>query len=267
MSKIKLVVSDCDGTLVTPDKQLTVATRAAVARLHAAGIGFTITSSRPSFGMRMFIAPLGIQLPIGGFNGSAIIQPDGTPIAQHLIPRQAAEASIAFLRSEGIDVWVFTPTEWLILRADGEYVAHEQKTIDHAPLVVDDFTQHVGDACKIVGASRDFDKLARCEDRLRTALGAGAHAARSQTYYLDVTPPNQDKGNFVDFIAARVGVAEGAIATLGDMPNDVPMFRRSGLSFAMGNAPDPVKAQSTHVTDTNRDDGFAKAIEKILAHR
>ena len=35
------------------------------------------------------------------------------------------------------------------------------------------------------------------------------------------------------------------IATIGDQPNDVLMFKRSGFSIAMGNAPDEVKAQAS----------------------
>ena len=43
------------------------------------------------------------------------------------------------------------------------------------------------------------------------------------------------------------------------------MFAKSGLSFAMGNAEDNVKAQATRVTDSNENDGFAKAIDQIMA--
>jgi Cof subfamily protein (haloacid dehalogenase superfamily) len=264
MSRIRLVISDCDGTLVTPDKQLTPATRAAVARLHAAGVGFTVTSSRPSFGMRMLIAPLGITLPIGGFNGSSIVLPDMTPLAQHAIPRDAAQQSIDLLARAGVDIWVFTADAWVISNRKGVYVAHEEDTIQSAPTVVSDFAPYLDRACKIVGASKDPDKLARCEADMQQALGQTAHAARSQSYYLDVTPPGQDKGNFVDAMAARLSVAKHEIATLGDMRNDVPMFKRSGVSFAMGNAPDAVKAEASHVTASNTDDGFAKAIDLIL---
>ena len=52
MTRIALVVSDVDGTLLTKDKTLTDGARAAVRRLHDAGIGFTIISSRPTIGMR-----------------------------------------------------------------------------------------------------------------------------------------------------------------------------------------------------------------------
>ena len=48
------------------------------------------------------------------------------------------------------------------------------------------------------------------------------------------------------------------------MENDLAMFAKSGLSFAMGNASDHVKKHAKYVTDTNENDGFAKAIEKVL---
>jgi hydroxymethylpyrimidine pyrophosphatase-like HAD family hydrolase len=48
------------------------------------------------------------------------------------------------------------------------------------------------------------------------------------------------------------------------MQNDLAMFRRSGLSFAMGNATDDVKKVATHVTTSNENEGFAGAMEMIL---
>ena len=87
---------------------------------------------------------------------------------------------------------------------------------------------------------------------------------RSQTYYLDVTPPGFDKGTFVQAIAKRLGISTDAVATIGDMQNDLAMFHNSGISFAMGNATDDVKQQATHVTKSNEEDGFAAAIEVIL---
>ena len=97
MTRIALVVSDVDGTLLTKDKTLTNAARDAARRLHAAGIGFTVTSSRPTIGMRFLIEPLAITLPIGAFNGSAIVDPQMKAIEQHVIPLAAAERSIEML--------------------------------------------------------------------------------------------------------------------------------------------------------------------------
>ena len=265
MTRIALVVSDVDGTLLTTEKVLTERTTSAVRKLHEAGIGFTITSSRPTIGMRFLIEPLGITVPIGAFNGSCIVDPELKPVEQHLIPEAAARRALEVLTEFGTEIWLFTADLWLARDANGQYVPYEKRAIRADPTIVADFTPYLASACKIAGASADTAGLQRCEAAMREALGAQATAARSQSYYLDITPPGVNKGTFVQTIARRLGISTDAVATIGDMQNDLAMFHVSGLSFAMGNATDDVKRQATHVTASNEDEGFAKAMEMILA--
>src|SRR6201997_4102299 len=107
MTRTALVVSDVDGTLLTKDKVLTEAARAAVRKLHATGIGFTIVSSRPTIGMGFLIEPLAITLPVGAFNGSSIVDSQLKPIEQHLIPTATAQRSLDVLIEFGVDIWLF----------------------------------------------------------------------------------------------------------------------------------------------------------------
>ena len=264
MTRIALVVSDVDGTLLTKDKTLTARAQSAAQRLHAANIGFTITSSRPAIGMRFLIEPLGITLPVGPFNGSSIIDPQMNLVETHVIPAAAAQRSLDILNEFGVDIWLFTNDKWLIGNSDGEYVGHETRTIRADPTIVADFSPFVHAACKIVGASSDAARLRDCEAAVKEAVSADANAVRSQTYYLDVTPPGCDKGTFVEAMAKRLGLSTDVVATIGDMQNDLAMFAKSGVSIAMGNATDDIKARATHVTTSNEDEGFAGAIEMIL---
>lgn len=265
MSRIALVVSDVDGTLLTKDKILTDRAQAAARRLHEAGIAFTITSSRPAIGMRFLVEPLQITLPVGPFNGSSMVDSSMTPLEQSLIPSEAVARSLELFNQFGVDIWLFTNEAWLTRNPDGDYVPNEKRAIRADPTIVQDFSPYVSQACKIVGSSRDFDLLIRCESAMREALGAQALAVRSQSYYLDITPPGRDKGTFVTAIAKRLGIPLEAVATIGDMHNDVAMFEVSGLSIAMGNASDEVKGHASRVTASNEDDGFAKAMETILS--
>ena len=264
MTHIALVVSDVDGTLLTKDKTLTDDAKRAVRRLHEAGIGFTITSSRPTIGMRFLIEPLAITLPVGAFNGSCIVDPELEPIERHLIPAPAVERSLKVLNEFGIDIWLFTNDLWLTRHPDADYVPHEKRAIRADPTIVEDFAPYLSSACKIVGSTSDAGLLQRCEAAIQQALGTQATAVRSQSYYLDITPPGCDKGTFVQWIAKRLGISTDAVATIGDMQNDLAMFKTSGLSIAMGNATDDVKRSATLVTTSNENEGFAEAMEMVL---
>jgi hydroxymethylpyrimidine pyrophosphatase-like HAD family hydrolase len=68
----------------------------------------------------------------------------------------------------------------------------------------------------------------------------------------------------VEYLSRHLGLPAQEIATIGDQPNDVLMFKRSGFSTAMGNASDQVKAQAAAVTDSYNDEGFAKAMEAFI---
>ncbi|MGO1078864.1 HAD family hydrolase [Inquilinus sp. CA228] len=265
--RIALLISDVDGTLVDPDKAVTPATVAAVRRLGEAGIGFSIVSSRPPRGLSGLIGQLGLALPLGGFNGGTIFRPDQSVVSALTVPEPAARTTLETLRRFGADVWVFADNQWLTMDPDGPYVPLERHTVGFEPTIVGDFGPYLGRAGKIVGSSRDFDLLARCEAELRGLLGGSAIAARSQRYYLDINHPEADKGHAVGRIAAAAGVDPAEVAVIGDAANDVPMFKAAGLSIAMGNAIDEVKALAHFTTAGNDADGFAQAVDRLLLPR
>jgi Cof subfamily protein (haloacid dehalogenase superfamily) len=263
-TKISAVVSDVDGTLMTDDKRLTPRAQAAVAKLHARGIIFTIISSRPPRGLRMLLEPLEITTPIGCFNGAVIARPDLSVITAHVLPSEVARCALDMLNERGAQAWMFSGPDWLTRDCDGPYVGLEERTVEFGPTVVDDFEPALADVAKIVGISTDFELLARCEDDVRAALAGRVCVARSQPYYLDITHPLANKGVALTELANLSGIPPTEIAVIGDGGNDVAMFERSGLSIAMGNASPHVQRAADFVTDTNSQEGFANAIERFI---
>lgn len=261
---IALLVSDVDGTLVTPDKALTPRAIAAVERLRAAGIAFAITSSRPPAGLAYLVAPLGLTTPIAGFNGGMVVDQTGRVLSELTLPEAAARATIEALRQAGADIWVFQGNDWLLTDPHGAYVAHEQMTIRYAPRVVGDFCAVLDGATKIVGSSRETERLKAAEASLRGCLDGHAAISMSQSYYLDITHQDAHKGTAVLTLSRLLGIPTARIATIGDMENDVRMFEVAGFSIAMGNATPEVKARATAVTATNEEDGFAVAVERYI---
>src|ERR1017187_9894305 len=244
---IRLLLADVDGTLVTPDKQLTDRAVDAVRKLGDAGILFAITSGRPPKGMSMLIGPLDIATPIAAFNGGLLVNRDMSVVEQRVLPEELVVPVADLIGSFGLDTWVYRGPDWYVPDPHGSHVARESRTVQFEPKVMD-----------------SLDAVTRATSATHDRFGDHVAASRSQPYYLDVTHPEANKGAVARYMSARYGIPPEAIATIGDMPNDVLMFAHSRLSIAMGNARPEVQSVARRVTASNADEGFANAVEKFI---
>jgi Cof subfamily protein (haloacid dehalogenase superfamily) len=261
---VRLVVADVDGTLVTPDKILTPRARAAVRAVIEAEIAFTITSGRPPLGMKTLIDELGLQDPIAAFNGGLFARPDLSVISEQIIPAETTRPVVDFLTQQKLDVWVYGGKDWYVRSRHAPHVDREEWTVKFSPTVVETLEGVLDRVIKIVGVSDDPDAMAHCVTAVQQQFGQHVSAALSQPYYLDVTHPKANKGEVVSALSALLAVPAAQIATIGDMPNDVLMFKRSGVSIAMGNASPDVQQAATFVTRSNTEEGFALAMERFV---
>lgn len=267
MPAIRLLLADVDGTLLTPEKVLTPRACQAVRRLRERGIAFAIISGRPPRGLRMLVEPLGIDTPMTTFNGGMLVRPDLTPIERKLLPADTIAETHEALARHRLDAWVYLSRDdggvsWLVPALDRPHVEHEQRTVQFAPEVAPELAALRDGVVKIVGVGDDVEAVARCEEELRT--GCRISAARSQPYYLDVTHPDANKGTAARRLSALLSIPCEHIASIGDMPTDIGMFQASGLSIAMGNAGPEVQRVASELTASNEDEGFARAVERLL---
>ena len=264
---IAAVLADVDGTLVTKSKALTPRALEAVEELHERGVLFAITSGRPPRGMRMLVHPLEMRGPMAAFNGGIMVTPDMTIVDERTIPAEVAPAVIEAIQAHGLYAWIYRGAEWFVTDPQAPHAARESSTVQFPPTVVPSYEGLLDRAVKIVGVSDDHDLVAQCEAAVQQEFGTHASANRSQPHYLDVTNPYANKGIVVERMSYYYRIPLEQIATIGDQPNDVLMFERSGVSIAMGNASDEVQQQATFVTASNEDEGFAKAIEEFILPR
>ena len=220
--RVRLVIADVDGTLVTQDKILTPRAIEAVKKLHDAGILFGITSGRPPRGMKMLIDPLEITEPIAGFNGGVVVKPDLEPVSKQLLSADVAAEVVRSIVKHRLDIFLYTDRDWFVSNADGPHVAREAWTVKFQPTVVQDFDSLTNNVVKVTGVSDDLEAVARCEKDLQQWSAGRVSAARSQPYYLDVTNPKANKGEVVGMFAQLCNIPPSEIATIGDMPNDSP---------------------------------------------
>jgi hypothetical protein len=264
---VRFVLADVDGTLVTPEKELTDRTIAAVRRLREAGIDFAVTSGRPPRGMAMLVEPLGLTHPLAAFNGGMFVRPDMSVLEERAIAPDVVAPAVELIESKGLDAWLYRGADWLLTDPEGPHVARESATVRFAPTRVKSLDGITESIVKIVGVSDDLPRVAEAEAAARGEFGDHVSAARSQPYYLDVTNPDANKGAVVRYFSRANHLPPETIATIGDMPNDVLMFAHSGLSIAMGNASGEVQRAARRVTASNDKEGFALAIERFVLPR
>lgn len=261
---VRLLISDVDGTLVNKQKRLSPATIDAVRRLEIAGVSFTIISARPRSGMMPIATTLGIDAPMGAFNGGLIFRRDGWTGEHHVIAAEVARGVLDLAQGAPVDTWVFADDRWYASTDQGTHVVSERIASNQAPVVRADFADLVDRADKITFVSDVPSVLADLLARSRAAFGERATIAQSQTYYLDVTALEANKGAGVEALTGAIGIDLTDTAVIGDQYNDLPMLTRAGFAIAMGNAPDDVKAAAHAVTDANDADGVAQAIDRLI---
>jgi hydroxymethylpyrimidine pyrophosphatase-like HAD family hydrolase len=164
----------------------------------------------------------------------------------------------------GAGLWVFADGLWFASDLGHRLIDRERASsfIDPLPLVAADLPH--GRIDKIVAVCDDLAVAAVLERDGGAALAGRAEVSRSQPFYCDFTHNLAQKGLGLARLAELAGVPLGQVAALGDGTNDIPMLRAAGLSFAMGQGSEPVRAAAGRVTASNQEDGVAAAIDSLL---
>jgi Cof subfamily protein (haloacid dehalogenase superfamily) len=279
--KISILLADVDGTLVDSQKRITPRAKAAIQKLKEAGIKFAVTSGRPPRGMKMIVEAVKLSTPIAAFNGGMLVEPETMKVlTQQTLDAEIARSVIKRVGEFNLDVWVYAGVNWYLLDLNSPHREKEERTVQFPPTVVKNFDEALEQGvAKVVGVSDEYHLVAKAEKGIVEEFEHGVHAkctttsrdcepsvsaARSQPYYLDVTHPKANKGFVVKMLADLLKIPPAEFATIGDMPNDVLMFKQSGYSIAMGQASEEVKQSATSVTAGMDDEGFAKAVENFV---
>lgn len=261
---IRLLVTDIDGTLVRNDKTLPGANRDAILALATQGVAITLISSRPPSGIVRLAETLRLSGPFAAFNGGTMFDLGGAIHFAHRLEATDAVATLQLMDRPGITPWVYADGLWFVTDPNNLHLPRERLASALEPIQGVDLASLGGRIDKIVAVSDDHALLRRIEERAVAMLGMRATVARSQPYFLDITHRLANKGDGIAALARAFGVEMAQTAAIGDMPNDVPMFARSGFSVAMGQAPAAVRETADAVAATNEENGVADAILRFI---
>lgn len=268
MFECKLICTDIDGTLLDSRHQITERTKETLRRARRKGIIVALVSGRIASSLAILQQEIGIQGPLGCFNGSLALDEDGNELEAHPIRLEQALEVLEAVRHTELEAFVFTNESWYTKARSPWYDIEVEASRTEGRIVP--FSElscafHPGERpFKVLCMHHDPAYVARVQPGLQQAFGSSLNILNSSPKYIEILARGVDKGHAVRSLCNAYSIDASTVMAVGDFYNDIGMFRASGYSVAMGNAPQAVKDHAIAVTRNNNEDGLALAIEAVL---
>jgi len=263
---IKIIAMDLDGTLTNEMKEITPDTLQALMKVQSEGVRLVLASGRPPYGMR----PLSRQLKMeeyGGmilcYNGGHVETCEDNPqlLVEYALDESLIPQLKAFQEESGMTLMTYYKDRIYTEQPDNKYVGISANNNKMKVCGVEDIIRDTPRPLNKFLMVGDPELVPYWEKKMQEAMVGKMHILRSTPYFIELLPIGIDKGPSLVQILTRLGLHPSQMMSFGDSYNDITMLQVAGIGVAMGNADDKVKASADYVTDTNENDGIAKALK------
>jgi Cof subfamily protein (haloacid dehalogenase superfamily) len=260
----KLLALDLDGTLIGRDLTISTRTKSAISQIMSQGVIVTIATGRMFQSALPFANELNISAPLICYQGAMVANPTTKEILWHLpVPLTLAKQVIESVREDGLHINAYLDDELYVDRVNEEAELYSviSKVEAHPVGNLLDFLDRDPTKLVIIGKPVEIDGIT---SKLSDKFGSALYVAKSYERFCEIAHPDCGKGKALAQIAARLGIAQSEVVTIGDNPNDVDMLEWAGMGIAMANGTDESQKASDWVTGSIEEDGVAQAIEKFF---
>ena len=265
MSKIKLVATDIDGTILKYNGECDKEVSDCIKKLDECGVKVVLVTGRMHKSAKKIADELGLQTPIVSYQGALVR--DNTPqeniIYERYIPNDKARSIIDWCKKEDVHINLYINDDLYVEKENEftkKYAGHQ-----HIPFNIVPF-----DNIKIDRVNKillidynDADKITYLSQKLQKDYPE-LFIVKSTDYFCEVCHKEATKGDGVKCLEEFYGITKEEVLTIGDHNNDIELIKAGGIGVAMGNATDELKAVADYVTDTIDNNGFVKAMEKFV---
>ena len=264
---MKLLAVDLDGTCLDRTDVLRPSVLAALKKAAGAGVTVAVSTGRNLLGIPAALRESGFVRWCITSNGAAIYDLSaGSAVFERSIPVETAADLLATVRGMGYPTSVTVGRD--VIDCDREvYALRHSFFHDYAEsLFSDDLAAYV--------RARGEDPAKVHVLYLRRLDGTPVHALLQTVPgiaftgdvkgHTEIVAAGVDKGAALLHLCSRLGVRPEETAAIGDSENDLTMLRAAGLSVAMGNAPEAIRAAARFTTADCDHDGVPQAVEMLL---
>ena len=268
---IKLIAIDMDGTLLNEKKHIDKAQKEAIHEAVEAGIKIVLCTGRPLYGILPFYEELGLsELDSEGYvilnNGCSIHKTKDWELIDQ-VNFTSDDIDYLYKFSEGYDINFTLVNDYYYFNIDDRKPTDE--LITDAGFVFSDITnislkEAKNGKHKIIKIMflGNPNIMANFQKENENILKDKYSGVLSQPYVYEILPKGNNKGTGLKKLAKKLGIKQEEIMAIGDGNNDIEMFEYANYSVAMENGTELAKKAAKYQTDSNENDGVAKAIRK-----
>lgn len=261
---IKMVATDIDGTILGYDFVFRPAVKDCIKKLYQAGIKVVLVTGRMHYATEKIARELGITTPLVSYQGGLIKEQgeNGKVLYQRNLSDDRAKQVIKWAKDNNVHINLYMDD---VLYVENDDIAIKRYTGErYIPYKVCSFDDlEIKNVNKILGIDfNDAERVTGWVEELRKLMPE-LYIVKSTPYFCEITNPEAKKSCAVEFLSNMWGIKKEEILTIGDQNNDIELLKAGGISVAMGNATEELKACADYITDSIERDGFPKAIEKF----
>ena len=264
----KLIAIDMDGTLLREDKSVSERTKNAIKLAKEKGVYVVIATGRPIDGVSRYLEELdmlGENDYVLSYNGGLVLKTKSREVVSKTVLTGADLHYLHNLSKElGVNIHAFSEVHGLMTPKNSKYTEVEAN-INGIKITINDYSDIEDDHSIIkVMMIDEPEVLQKAIDNLPKEVYEKYTVVRSAPFFLEFLNKKVNKGTGVELLAKHLDIKQEEIMTFGDAGNDLDMIVYAGMGVAMANAFDEVKEAANYITDSNENDGVAKAIEKFV---
>ncbi len=275
---IKVIIMDIDGTLVNDEKVITPLTKETLLKAQDKGVRLVLASGRPTSGLLKLAEELDMENHHGlfvCFNGSKVVDcqshetlynraisvEDSKAVLEHL---KNFKARPMFDKDEYMYVNDVFDNTIIYKGKPFNVMQYESRGNNYILCEKRDLAAFVDFEINKILTFGDPDYLQAHYKEMMEPFKDRLNCMFTSDFYFEYTAKGVDKAKALDSVLIPMGYKKEEMMAFGDAQNDKSMVEYVGLGVAMGNASDELKAVANEITDTNNNDGIAKAIMKHI---
>lgn len=274
---IKLICIDMDGTLLNNDHEVSEKNKEILKKVHSKGINIALTTGRIFISARYYSDLIGINTPVIASNGAYIKNKyEDKAILEGSLNKEDAIEIYKIVKKYKLNItfnsWDTLIRETEVPKSHAYYIMNKQLSEDKKVkfLITNDIISTINNFSEsilkgiVIEEKDNKDNLWAAKKEIKEKFKDKLHVVSSGNDNFEIMDGSISKGSAVLHLAKIFNIDKEEVMCIGDSENDISMLKVAGLSIAMGNGNDIVKEVADFITDTNNNDGVAKAIEKYV---